>query len=521
MSSINSIRLPGLATGMDTEKMIKEMLAGEQKKIDKAKQKEQNIKWQQEIYREIIKDVKDINEKYFSVTSKNSLINSNAWNTLSITSSDSSIVTATGNAGANNIDYKFDVEKLAEPPKITAKTDSDGNQIKRDSKLSELGLTSGKNFKINLGGDSNSKSITIEPDDTIDSLVSKINNSMGGDVKASFSDMTGEFTIESSKTGKNSELKIVNEDGSISDSLNFLGLGTKVYETDADGNFVSGTDGKSKFTIEKFGGSAVGSNSIIKVSSKDGSFTKTLNEESNSFTIDSVTYNVFTTGSANMTSKQDVKPAVDNMKSFVEEYNKIMDKVYKLVVEKKQSDYQPLTEAQKEDMSEEEIERWEKKAKQGILRNDSEMRRFMDDMQKSIFGDKMEILSEMGLTSHEDYTKKGQIALDESKFTKALETNSNRVYEAFAKDSSSILESMKNTMKKYVGGSSSIFARKAGLTASSANNFYSEQLKRQAENIKTLTRKMSDKESSLYQKFAKLESSMNKFNSQMNYFAQA
>lgn len=494
MSSVSSIRIPGLATGMDTETMIKEMLTGEQNKVDKAKQKEQTIKWQQEIYREIIKNVKDINDKYFSMSSKNSLINSNAWNTLSIASSDSSVITATGNAGANKIDYNFNVEKLAEPPKVTSTVATNKKEIKRDSTLSELGLTSETEFKINLGGDSDSKVITIGPDDTIDSLVSKINNSMGGDVKASFSDMTGEFTIESSKTGENSELNIVSEDGTVSNPLDFLGLEAK----------------------------AVGSNSIIQVSSKDGTLIKTLNENSNSFTIDGVMYNVHTTGSANMTSKEDVQPVVDNMKSFIEEYNKIMDKIYKLVIEKKQADYNPLTEAQKKDMSEEEIKQWEKKAKEGILRSDSEMRRFMDDMQKSIFGDKMEVLNEMGLTSHEDYNKRGQIALDESKFTKALENNSNRVYEIFAKDSSSVFESMKSTMNNYVGGSSSIFAKKAGLenTASTVNNFYSEQLKRQAENIKNLTRKMSERENELYKKFATLESSISKLNSQMNYFMQ-
>lgn len=58
------------------------------------------------------------------------------------------------------------------------------------------------------------------------------------------------------------------------------------------------------------------------------------------------------------------------MKTFVDDYNKIMDKIYDLVTEKKDSDYPPLTEAQKEEMSEDEIKDWEKKAKQGILRND-------------------------------------------------------------------------------------------------------------------------------------------------------
>ena len=76
MSSVSGIRLPGLATGMDTDSTIKEMLKGEQNKIDKVKQKEQTIKWQQEIYREVIKDIQTLNDKYFSLTSKDSIVSS-------------------------------------------------------------------------------------------------------------------------------------------------------------------------------------------------------------------------------------------------------------------------------------------------------------------------------------------------------------------------------------------------------------------------------------------------------------
>ena len=210
------------------------------------------------------------------------------------------------------------------------------------------------------------------------------------------------------------------------------------------------------------------------------------------------------------------------MKGFVEDYNKLMDKMYNIITQKTNRDYPPLTEEQKKDMSKEEIEAWEKKAKEGLLRNDSEMRKFIDDMQNSIFGDKIQILSEMGITSHEDYHKKGQVALDEDKFKNALETNADRVYQVFAKDTSSVMEKMKSTIKDYTGGSNSIFAKKAGIekTASIAKNFYSEQLKRQADIIKTLQRKMGDRENALYKKFGELEASMNKLNSQMNYFNQ-
>ena len=101
----------GLATGMDTDAMVKSMLTADQEKIDKAQQKEQTVKWQQEIYREVMSDIIDFNDKYFSLTSKDSILSNSAWNTLSITSSNSSVISATGNAGATNVDYKFNVKK--------------------------------------------------------------------------------------------------------------------------------------------------------------------------------------------------------------------------------------------------------------------------------------------------------------------------------------------------------------------------------------------------------------------------
>lgn len=396
MSSISSIRLSGLATGMDTDAMVKSMLTADQEKIDKAQQKEQTVKWQQEIYREVMSDIIDFNDKYFSLTSKDSILSNSAWNTLSITSSNSSVISATGNAGATNVDYKFNVKKLAE----TAKAQSSIEGLKKESKLVSLGAKEGEQFKFELGKDDTgntiySSDITIEADDTIDTLITKINNSVDGKIKASYSEMTGKFTVETKDTGSNTEFKIVGGDGSSSKALDFLDLKTK----NSSGNLVKFDENGAK-----------GSNSEIEVSSKDGTFKKILSQESNTFTIDNIKYTVNSTGSAEITSKQDASSVVQKMKTFVDDYNKIMDKIYDLVTEKKDSDYSPLTEAQKEEMSEDEIKDWEKKAKQGILRNDSEMRRFMDSMQNAIFGDKMNILNEMGISTVEDYNKRGQIS---------------------------------------------------------------------------------------------------------------
>ena len=217
------------------------------------------------------------------------------------------------------------------------------------------------------------------------------------------------------------------------------------------------------------------------------------------------------------------------MKTFIDDYNKIMDKIYGEVIEKKNRDFPPLTDAQKEEMSEEEIKNWEEKSKKGLLRNDSELRMFMEDTKQALFGpiEGMGInLIDIGITSSKDYNEQGQIYLDEEKFKKALLENGDQIYQALTKTAtdksqSGSLERMKDTFNKYVGNSNSIFARKAGIekTASAARNLFGEQIQRQQENIKNLQRKMDEKEKQLYKKFAALESSMNKFNSQMNYLS--
>ena len=534
MTRVNSVRLPGLATGMETDSVVKQMLSGEQNKVDRAKQKEQTIKWQQEIYRDVMKDVKSFQDKYFSVTSKDSITSSKAWNSVKISSSDEKVMTATGSAGANDIDYKFEVKSLAKPYEIVLNKSKNGKSIERNSSLKDLGLEGKKEFAIqywkdkenykskstknitiiaepvyetdasgNLKLDKNGEKIIKEPADTISTLIEKINSISDGKVYASYSDMTGKFTIKSTETGSESNLSIIEKaekkpsDEKPSDALDFL--------LSAPADISKGSDSE-----------------VVVTSNSDSKLNKTIVKKTNSFTVDGINYNINGIGSSSMKSSHDVEPVVENMKKFVEDYNKIMDKVYRLVTEKKNKDYSPLTDAQKEDMSEKEIEKWEKKAKIGLLRNDSEMRSFMDSMQNAIFGKNAQFLNKCGLTSSEDYNKRGQLSINEDKFRKSLQNEGDRVFKAFAGEKTSMLEKMKDTMHKYIGSSSSVFARKAGLekTSSVVKNYFSEQIRRQEDMIKRLQKKMDDREEKLYKQFGQLEASMNKLNSQMNYFAQ-
>ncbi|SCJ98140.1 Flagellar cap protein [uncultured Clostridium sp.] len=499
MSSVNSVRIPGLATGLDTDQLVKDMLTGEQNKIDKVYQNQQMVKWQQETYRDITKNVKGFYDKYFNVTSKDYILGSKSFNTITVNSSNNSVITATGSSSASNINYKFDVKKLATSTSMSTSTASNGVTIKKDSSLSGLGLVNEVTFKISAGESKESKVITINKDDKVSDLINKINESFPEEVKASFSDMTGKLTISSNTTGDNSTLKIID------------------VEKDVDGNYIDkGTDNALSFLSMV---TTKGENSQVTVMDSAGNVIKELNDGKNTFNIDGITYNLNGVGQAFLTSTQDITPVVEKLESFINDYNKIMDEIYDLVTQKKSNGYKPLTEAQKKEMTEEEIKNWEKKSKEGMLRNDSELRSFMDDMKSSMLGPFEGLgksLSEIGITNVDDYNKPGQIKLDVDKFTKVLQENGVLA----EKLTNGVFDKVKTIMYKYVGSSSSIFAKKAGIekTSTDFNNIYSEQIRKQEEQIKKLTTKMKTKEQQLYSKFARLEASMSKLNSQMNYF---
>ena len=499
MTTINSNRITGLATGMDIDEMVTSMITGEQNKVDKAEQKKQTQVWQQEIYRDVIKDVKGLYDKYFSATSSDYILSSKVFSNMTINSSNSSVITATASAGASAVNYKFEVTQLATAPKLTSNIEG----LTKESKLEDLGLQVEATFKISYGSDKASKEITIGKDDTIETLVKKINESTDGEIKATFSEMTGKFSIESKTTGKDSKINIV------------------ALAKDDDGSYVE-VRGKNPLEFLGVESSAIGENSSVNVKDSVGNIIReNMENDSNTFTLDGVTYNLHGTNvgeTASVTSTQDTKSTVDKMKAFIDEYNTMMDSVYDLITQKKNADYPPLTEAQKEEMTEKEIENWEKKAKAGVLRNDNELRRFVEDMKTAVYGELEGLgisLSDIGITSVSDYNKPAQLALDEEKFTKALEENGELVYKA----TTTALEKIKKVTYDYAGSSGSVFAKKAGVekTSTAVNNLFSEQIKKQEERIKELKTKMKERQEALYAKFASLESSMNTLNSQMNY----
>jgi flagellar hook-associated protein 2 len=126
---------------------------------------------------------------------------------------------------------------------------------------------------------------------------------------------------------------------------------------------------------------------------------------------------------------------------FVTDYNALLKELTDKLSEEYDSDYLPLSDDEREKLSEEEIAKWEEKAKTGILRNDtalssiaSELRTSMSAIVQSLTGEDPEMLASMGLTTG-NYAEKGQIHLDTTKLKEALESDASKVLSAFTQKS--------------------------------------------------------------------------------------
>lgn len=97
--------------------------------------------------------------------------------------------------------------------------------------------------------------------------------------------------------------------------------------------------------------------------------------ESNNFEINGLTITALdkTTEPVTVTTQQDTDGIYDMIKNFLKEYNEIVNEMDKLYNADRAKGYEPLTDDEKDSMSEKEVEKWETKIKDSILRRDDNL----------------------------------------------------------------------------------------------------------------------------------------------------
>ena len=99
----------------------------------------------------------------------------------------------------------------------------------------------------------------------------------------------------------------------------------------------------------------------------------TFTSASNNFTINGMTITALTESSdtITLTTTNDYDGIYDTIKNFIKGYNELINEMDKLYNADSSKGYEPLTSDEKKEMSDSEIEDWEKKIKDSLLRRDS------------------------------------------------------------------------------------------------------------------------------------------------------
>lgn len=278
---------------------------------------------------------------------------------------------------------------------------------------------------------------------------------------------------------------------------------------------------------------------IIIEDSKGGVYTH--KGDCNTVTLDGVTFKFngeIPTDGIKVTGTKDVTKTKEMVVNFFNDYNKLMEKLNTLTMEKRDRSYSPLTDEQKKEMSESEIKLWNERVEKGQLSRDSDLSRIINSLKSAMttMVDGIDInLEDIGVKPVSDYggVKNGTFTIDENKLTTALEEDLDKVIRLFTAtptDSKNLTSAEKNSKSGIAQRLKSILydetmtvsarlLKKAGYegTTTVANNELTKSIEKYERKMEDMEKAFSKKEQALYSKYATLETMMNQLNSQQSY----
>ena len=618
INSMSRMRFGGLATGLDTQYMVQELMRVENLKVDKLRQNLQLVEWRQEQYRAITERLTSFRRDFFDpVRPVNYILSPATFNTFVAASSNSAAVTATAQAGAmvgsNTIDS---VTTLAEPAQVTGTRDispslkgqpifeqvdmGDGNyadridlssksftltvdgvakkltfgddavfadnaavaaalgslvdaafgvgrvtvsaddegvslhsaastvRVQGDSEtLASLGFTGGQSNRLDLNAalSAEAMSFTINgvdfgfaPGASLRSIMNAVNSSSAG-VNMTYSTVSDRLTLTTKNTGAAQTIELANTDGEFFGAGGISGLAEGAVKNGADATF-------------SYNGMAV-------------------TRPSNTFTLDGVSYTLLQTSSTPVTVAvtANTDKAMASIRTFVEQYNEIVDMVNGKLAEKRFRDFQPLTAEQRDALSEKEVEQWEEKARSGLLSGDPLLEKVLSDMRRAlsdpVTGSGI-TLADIGITTG-GYFERGKLTINEEKLRDALTNRGDEVSRLFngggnppyspsmsAEDRSAryqsaglghrisdILQDNVRTVRDSQGRKG-LLLEKAGIKGdiSDSQNRMAEEAKRINERIMRAVDALNRREDRYWRQFTALERAISRMNEQSSWLAQ-
>jgi flagellar hook-associated protein 2 len=494
MINNNTMRISGLASGMNTDEIVDNLVKAQSSRLNKMQQTKILTNWKSDSYRDVNKKIDEFRKAMEGLRLQST------FNKQAVNSSHSSVEVSMAGTSTQTefVISKVELATSDKPAVVSFANSLAGGSTKI-----------GSDFSFSL----NDQTITFNADMSFDQVISKINEA-SGTTKVKAANVGGSLVFTSIEAGLNKKVQISGVSGA--NALNIID-NPAVYGKD-------GTDGK--VTIN-------GAEIVVS---------------SNNFTYEGVTFNLKenVASGANISVKvsSDTQGIFDNIKKFVDKYNDLIADFNGKINEKRYRDFPPLLEDQKKDMKENDIKLWDEKAKSGLLTNDSTIRSFLTEMRNSLntvienagISSNFKSLKDIGINFSSDYQDNGKLSLDESKLKGLLQTNAEDIKKLFtikADGATSVSTTVTDTnMHKNSGFGWRIYDRlnvaisQLGTIAGSPNSSVdtkstiAQQLKTLDSNIFREQDKINAYEERMWKQFTAMEKALQQLNSQGSWLSQ-
>ena len=268
----------------------------------------------------------------------------------------------------------------------------------------------------------------------------------------------------------------------------------------------------------------------------------TLESASNAFTIDGTTFNIANvkefdeTDIANGDAEEitvnvtkDTSKIKETVMNFVTAYNELLDTVNKqLTTSRPKSDgdyYDPLTEEQEDEMEQDEIDKWNEKAKTGLLYRDSTLSKVFTNIRQTmstVCGGMT--IQAIGIDTSKEYTEYGKLVInDETALDKAIEQYGDEIASFFTDTTNGLGTALNNAVKSAIDTSTNkngypkgILTSVAGVenTRSEKKNMMYSQIESLQSIINKLNEKYETQQTRLWKQYSTLESYISTMNNQ-------
>lgn len=485
-----AMRLSGLMSGMDTDSVIQELVSARKTKVDKEVKAQTKLEWKQDAWKDLNKKLKNLQNKYIN----NMRFTSSYMKKTTKVSNSSAVSVITGEGAVNGV-QELKVKQMAKTAYLTGKevATKDGGKATALTKISDLGTVSA-NAQITCEVNGEVKTFDVTADTTISDALTWFKNECG--LNASFDENNQRLFVSAKESGAANDFTL----GGTGKALTALGLTIR--------------DGATKIA---------GQDAEIELNGA------TFKSSSNTFNINGLTLTALSKTAENetvtITTQDDTDGIYDMVKSFLKEYNSLINEMDKLYNADSAKGYEPLTDEEKEALSESEVEKYEKKIKDSLLRRDSNLSSISSALKQTmaagveVNGKKM-YLTDLGINTLSYFTapdnEKNAYHIDGDPDDESTSGNADKLKSMISNDPDTVVaffsELSKNLYTEMNNQSKSVDGYR------SFGSFYDDKKMKTdytdyTSKIAELEQKLADYEDKWYAKFAAMEKAMAKMQS--------